>query len=95
MIFMTVEPGFVGQYFKPQALEGIKKIKRVIDDNNYKIELGADGGLSENTIPDVLKSGVKNLILGSSSLFKVKGIYESYKKAVLNVRKIAENCFKE
>jgi len=97
IIFMTVYPGFAGQPFKPQALKKIHEIKKIIETENYKVELGADGALSEKTIPDVLKSGVENLILGSSSLFKVKGNYKNYKKTISKIRKLArqQNCLAE
>lgn len=65
VLVMSVEPGFGGQAFIPEALEKIKELstlKKVIN-NNYLIEV--DGGINEETGKLCKDAGVDILVAGS------------------------------
>ena len=65
VLVMSVEPGFGGQSFLPQALDKIRELstlKKVID-NNYLIEV--DGGINKETAKLCKEAGVDVLVAGS------------------------------
>ncbi len=81
--FMTVEPGFAGQPFKPDVIHKIRLIKKAITEKDYDVELETDGHMDELTVPEVCKSGANAIVAGSSSLF-IKGT--DYREAVKKIR---------
>jgi len=85
--FMTVEPGFAGQPYKPEVVNKIREIKALINQNGYVVELEADGHMNEETIPEVVRNGVEIVVAGTSSLFK-PGL--GYKRAVKMMRSWVE-----
>ncbi|QMS85581.1 ribulose-phosphate 3-epimerase [Candidatus Xianfuyuplasma coldseepsis] len=65
VLVMSVEPGFGGQSFMPEAVEKIKELttlKKVVK-NNYLIEV--DGGINKNTAKLCKEAGVDVLVAGS------------------------------
>ncbi len=48
ILIMSVEPGKGGQKFLPNTIDRIKKIKKLIENKNIKIEV--DGGINNETI---------------------------------------------
>lgn len=65
VLVMSVEPGFGGQSFIPNALEKIEKLRNEIDKNNYKCLVEVDGGINKETGDLCKKSGVDVLVAGS------------------------------
>lgn len=65
VLVMSVEPGFGGQAFMPEAVEKIKELttlKKVVK-NNYLIEV--DGGINKQTAKLCKEAGVDVLVAGS------------------------------
>lgn len=65
VLVMSVEPGFGGQAFMPEAVEKIRELstlKKVIE-NNYLIEV--DGGINNQTALLCKEAGVDVLVAGS------------------------------
>jgi ribulose-phosphate 3-epimerase len=60
---MSVEPGFGGQAFHPEAVEKIKAIKEMRGDRNFLIEV--DGGINETTGKQCVEAGADVLVAGS------------------------------
>ena len=65
VLVMSVEPGFGGQSFIPNALEKIEKLREEIDKNNYNCLIEVDGGINKETGDLCKKSGVDVLVAGS------------------------------
>ena len=65
VLVMSVEPGFGGQSFIPNALEKIEKLRKEIDKNNYNCIIEVDGGINKETGDLCKKSGVDVLVAGS------------------------------
>ena len=65
VLVMSVEPGFGGQSFIPNALEKIEKLRKEIDKNNYNCLIEVDGGINKKTGDLCKKSGVDVLVAGS------------------------------
>jgi len=61
---MSVNPGFGGQSFIPAQLEKIRRIRQMIGDR--PIELEVDGGVSPDTIADVVAAGADVMVAGSA-----------------------------
>lgn len=56
ILIMTVEPGRGGQKFLPSSIDRIRKVKKLIDNTNIKIEV--DGGINNITIKDVSEAHI-------------------------------------
>lgn len=65
ILVMSVEPGFGGQKFNPIALDKIKKLVSLKQDNNYKYLIEVDGGINETTAKLCRQAGVDVLVAGS------------------------------
>ncbi len=65
VLVMSVEPGFGGQAFMPEALEKLKKLRNKIDELGLDIELEVDGGINKETAPLAVKAGATVLVAGS------------------------------
>lgn len=66
ILVMSVNPGFGGQSFIPEALTKIAAIRRMIDERNLPIDLEVDGGISPSTAPEVIAAGARVLVAGSA-----------------------------
>jgi len=62
---MSVEPGFGGQPFRKEVLPKIKACSNFIQTEHLSTRIAVDGGLNDQTIPDVIANGGQNLIIGT------------------------------
>ena len=69
VLIMSVEPGFGGQEFIPLVLDKIKALDKKKKEKGYDFQIQVDGGININNIREVEKSGVNEVVIGSS-LFK-------------------------
>jgi len=65
VLVMSVQPGFGGQSFRPEALEKISGLKRLREDNNYSYAISVDGGIDESTAGPCRQAGADILVSGS------------------------------
>lgn len=65
ILIMTVEPGFGGQEFMPSCFEKITATRKWIDENQFAIKLGVDGGIKVSNIASVAKAGADFFVVGS------------------------------
>jgi ribulose-phosphate 3-epimerase len=73
VLFMSVIPGFYGSKFIPGVLEKIIKFRKQYP----SIQTGIDGGIKENNILEVAKTGVNSICVGSA-IFCQENPAESY-----------------
>jgi ribulose-phosphate 3-epimerase len=71
VLIMSVNPGFGGQAFIPSALEKITRLRRLIDERGYTVEIEVDGGIKVDNIDLVVKAGA-NVIVSGSGVFGTK-----------------------
>ena len=64
LLVMSVNPGFGGQSFIPEALTKLKQAKALI--GRRKIDLEVDGGINPETAPAVVKAGANVLVAGNA-----------------------------
>jgi ribulose-phosphate 3-epimerase len=64
LLVMSVNPGFGGQSFIPEAINKLKQAKALI--GRRKIDLEVDGGINAETAPLVVKAGANVLVAGNA-----------------------------
>ncbi len=62
VLFLSVHPGFYGSQFIPEVLYKIKELRNT----QPGIEIGIDGGIKEDNIARVARSGVDVIYVGSA-----------------------------
>jgi ribulose-phosphate 3-epimerase len=68
VLIMSVNPGFGGQSFIPSALEKIRALRRMIDDQGLSVEIEVDGGVKLDNIGTVVAAGA-NVVVSGSGIF--------------------------
>jgi ribulose-phosphate 3-epimerase len=79
VLIMSVNPGFGGQSFIPSALKKIERLKRMIDQNQYPLEIEVDGGIKVENIREVSRAGGDIFVVGTG-IFKTKDYQETIQK---------------
>jgi ribulose-phosphate 3-epimerase len=64
VLVMSVEPGFGGQAFMPQAIERIRTLRQKIGER--AITVAVDGGINAKNIHDVVAAGAELIVAGSA-----------------------------
>ncbi|MBQ7288168.1 MAG: ribulose-phosphate 3-epimerase [Clostridia bacterium] len=83
VLVMSVEPGFGGQEFMPNALEKLQKLSAEIQRQGLSVELEIDGGINMETAKLAVDAGATVLVVGSA-LFKMPDLEEAA-KAIINI----------
>ena len=72
VLLMSVNPGFGGQSFIPNALVKIKKLKQLLQERGLEhIEIEIDGGVKLSNIQEVAEAGA-DIIVSGSGIFNGK-----------------------
>ena len=66
VLILTVNPGFGGQTLIPHVLYKVSRLRAIIDERGYDVELEVDGGVNTQTAPAVVNAGTHTLIAGSA-----------------------------
>ena len=82
VLVMSVEPGFGGQKFMPQALSKLTALREEIANQGLNILLEVDGGINAETAPQAVKAGADVLVAGNYvfSATNMKATVEGIKK---------------
>lgn len=83
VLVMSVEPGFGGQKFMPEALGKLQKLSREIERQGLATELEVDGGIHMETARLAVQAGATVLVAGNS-LFSAPDM-EAAAKALINI----------
>jgi ribulose-phosphate 3-epimerase len=84
VLIMSVNPGFGGQPFIPSTLKKIERLKKIIDQNQYPLEIEVDGGVKIENIREVSIAGGDIFVVGTG-LFKTKDYEETIRKLRLEI----------
>ena len=76
VLIMSVNPGFGGQAFIPSTLKKIERLKKIIDQNHYSLEIEVDGGIKVENIGEVSRAGGDIFVLGTG-IFKTENYGET------------------
>ncbi|NIR59651.1 MAG: ribulose-phosphate 3-epimerase [Gammaproteobacteria bacterium] len=82
VLIMSVNPGFGGQKFIPQALDKLREVRRRIDRSGRDIRLEVDGGIKAENIGEVAAAGADTFVSGSGIFGK-----DDYKKIIQEMRR--------
>ena len=66
VLLMSVNPGFGGQQFIPNALEKLRRVRAVIDESGLPIRLEIDGGVKLDNIREIAEAGADTFVAGSA-----------------------------
>jgi ribulose-phosphate 3-epimerase len=66
ILLMSVNPGFGGQSFIPEALVKLREARRIIDDSGRDIRLEIDGGVKIDNIGEIAAAGADTFVAGSA-----------------------------
>lgn len=83
VLIMSVEPGFGGQKFMPQAVDKIAALRERAGDG---LMIQVDGGVDANTAPLCTRAGADVLVAGSAVFGK-----KNRKEAILAIRSACEH----
>ncbi len=66
VLIMSVNPGFGGQKFIPEALNKLRAVRKRIDASGRDIWLEVDGGVKADNIAEVARAGADTFVAGSA-----------------------------
>lgn len=82
VLIMSVNPGFGGQSFIPEALNKLMEARELIDAAGRDIRLEVDGGIKTENIADAARAGADTFVAGSA-IFKT----DDYKATIDGMRR--------
>jgi ribulose-phosphate 3-epimerase len=77
ILVMSVNPGFGGQSFIPEALTKLRALRAKIDQTGRNIDLEVDGGINEGTASAAIAAGADVLVAGTASFAGGAAAYAS------------------
>jgi ribulose-phosphate 3-epimerase len=86
ILVMSVNPGFGGQTFIPFATEKIARLRALV--GSRPIDIEADGGITAEIAPLVVRAGA-NVLVAGSAIFKGGGGAEGYAARIAAIRQAA------
>lgn len=92
VLIMSVNPGFGGQSFIPQALAKLRQVRQLIDAHQAKggqnIRLEVDGGVKPDNIAEIARAGADTFVAGSAIFGKpdYKAVIETMRQELAAVR---------
>ena len=67
VLVMSVNPGFGGQSYIPTSTAKIARLRRMLDDGGLgHVELEVDGGVTAETVGEVVRAGATAVVAGSA-----------------------------
>jgi ribulose-phosphate 3-epimerase len=75
VLFLSVNPGFYGAKFIPEVLDKIADFRSL----HPNLEIGIDGGIKEDNIAEIARTGVDVICIGSA-IFQQSEPGESYRR---------------
>jgi len=87
ILIMSVNPGFGGQSFIPQALQKIAAVRRLIDASGRDIMLEVDGGIKVENIAEAARAGADTFVAGSAIFGKpdYRGVIDAMRRELAGV----------
>jgi ribulose-phosphate 3-epimerase len=80
VLCMSIEPGYSGQKFMPEALGRIRELRRLLPDTPIQV----DGGIGHENIHQVREAGA-SLFVAGSSIFGREDITRAYRRLVADL----------
>ena len=68
VLIMTVNPGFGGQRLIPYTIDKVREVKKLIEEQERKVDIEVDGGINLSNVEEVMDAGA-NIIVAGSAVF--------------------------
>jgi ribulose-phosphate 3-epimerase len=78
VLCMSINPGYSGQKFMPEALDSIRELRELLPAH---VHIQVDGGIGPDNIRQVYEAGA-NLFVAGSSIFGREDIVRAYRRLV-------------
>ncbi len=78
VLCMSINPGYSGQQFMPDALGRVEQLRQLLGDEGY---IQVDGGVGPENVRDLRSAGA-NLLVAGTSVFGQEDIARAYKRLV-------------
>jgi ribulose-phosphate 3-epimerase len=87
ILIMSVNPGFGGQSFIPEALKKIAAVRQRIDASGREILLEVDGGIKVDNIAEAASAGADTFVAGSAIFSQpdYKAVIDAMRKELAGV----------
>ena len=82
VLLMAINPGIPKHPFIPRTFHKLAKLKNIISENNLKIRIGIDGGVTIENAKSLVENGADILVCGSGTIFKETNDIESNIKSL-------------
>lgn len=66
VLVMSVNPGFGGQEFIPQAIDKVRRLRQMIIERQLNVRIEIDGGVDRSNIEKVVAAGAEIIVAGSA-----------------------------
>ena len=66
VLVMSVNPGFGGQKFIPNAIDKLRRLRRIIEERHLNTRIEIDGGIDLENIASVVAAGAEIIVAGSA-----------------------------
>lgn len=66
VLIMSVNPGFGGQKFIPYSLDKIRRLSKMIQDQELSTLIEVDGGVSLDNCAEIVRAGARVLVAGNT-----------------------------
>jgi ribulose-phosphate 3-epimerase len=76
VLCMSINPGYSGQDFMPEALERVRRLRTALPDETY---IQVDGGIGPHNVREVCDAGARLLVAGSS-IFAGEDLTRAYRR---------------
>ena len=68
VLIMTVNPGLGGQRLIPYTIDKVREVKKLIEEQELKVDIEVDGGINLSNVEEVIDAGA-NIIVAGSAVF--------------------------
>lgn len=79
VLVMTVEPGKGGQELISETIDKIRQLRQYIDDNNFSVDIEADGGINLENIDKIKEAGC-DIVVAGTCIINSKNYKETIEK---------------
>ncbi|HEY6802670.1 MAG TPA: ribulose-phosphate 3-epimerase [Pyrinomonadaceae bacterium] len=66
VLVMSVNPGFGGQQFIPQAIDKVRRLREMIREKQLNVRIEIDGGIDKTNAVAVVEAGAEILVAGTA-----------------------------
>jgi ribulose-phosphate 3-epimerase len=89
VLVMTVNPGFGGQSFIPKALDKVRRLRQIIQEQGYAAQVEVDGGVkADQTAQDSVRAGATILVAGTAIFNKEESVAQAMTRLRSSIQRL-------